>query len=390
MPILRKLCAFVSVLCAALLIFQEIVPVDAQSKRALFSPASGSPIAVGANPEGVAIGDVNGDGNLDLVSANSGSDNVSILLGDGRGRFRVAPGSPVPAGPKPHLVALGDVNNDGKLDLAATQHDSNDVRIFLGRGDGRFSRAPGSPFAALQSARPHNHGLAFGDFNSDGRLDVATSNQNDSSVSVLLGDGQGSFAPAEGSPFAVGRDPYPLAVGDVNGDGRPDIVTPNVRGNTLSVLLGDGKGGFANAPGSPVQVAHRPYFVAVGDVNSDGHMDLAAAHDDITLVTILLGDGRGGFGSAPDSPVDIGHRAGKILLADVNRDGKLDLAGAAGDFVVVWMGDGRGRFAPAPGSPFRTRGHSWTLAVGDANRDGKPDFFANHLRDNSILLLIGR
>lgn len=356
----------------------------------LFTEAPGSPLAVGSQPAAVAVGDENSDGKLDAIVANSGSDNVSVLLGDGRGGFRNAPQSPFAAGPKPHLVVLGDVNGDGALDLAVTEHDSNEVRVFLGLGDGRFRVARGSPFVALRSARPDNHGLTFTDVNHDGKLDITTSNQNDKSVSVLLGDGKGGFAPAPGSPFAVGGTPYPHALGDLNEDGALDIVTPNVQENSMGVLLGDGKGGFRAAPGSLYHVEIRPYHAELGDVNGDKHLDAVLTHDDITLVSVLLGDGHGGFRAAPASPADTRRRGGKVMLRDVNGDGQTDLITCAGGSVIVMLGDGRGGFTPAPGSPYATPGGSWGMDMGDFNGDGKLDIVTANSAGNSVTVLLGR
>lgn len=356
----------------------------------LFVAAPGSPFAVGRQPAGVAIGDLNGDGKPDAVVANSGSDNATVLLGDGRGGFREAPDSPFSAGPKPHLVVLGDVNGDGKLDCAVTEHDSTEVRVFLGKGDGRFERAPGPPFIA-HSGKPHNHGLSFADVNRDGRLDLITSNQDDNSVSVLLGDGKGGFAPAPGSPFPVGRSPYPHAIGDVNGDGNPDIVAPNVRGSSMSVLLGDGKGGFRAAGGSSVQVPARPYHAGLGDVNGDGKLDAVLSHDDVNFVSVLLGDGRGGFRPTPSSPVDLGARGSKILLRDLNGDGRLDLVSSSGFVgVIVMAGDGRGGFSRVPGSPYATGHGSWNMDVGDLNGDGRLDVVTANNEANSVTVLLGK
>jgi hypothetical protein len=362
-----------------------------QEPRAASLFAPGIDITVGRQPTDVAIGDINGDGRLDILAANAGSDDVTVLLGDGRGGSRPAPGSPFALGPKPHRVALGDVNRDGRLDLATTEHDSHDVRVFLGRGEGSFAPAAGSPFAALASGRPHNHGLVFTDVDGDGSLDLATSNQNDSSVSVLLGDGRGGFRSSPGSPFRVGRAPYPLAAGDVTGDGQVDIVTPDVGSNTITVLAGDGAGRFATAEGSPYAVAFRPYAVALGDLNGDGRPDIVAAHDDITLLTVLLNDGRGRFRPSPGSPVDIGERGGTVVLADFDHDGRFDLAtGTAAHHLAVWLGDGAGRFRAAPGSPYAAPRGPWSLAAGDLNRDGKPDLVVTGLEAGSIRVLLGR
>ena len=361
---------------------------SARSQEPLFRPANGTPINVGGRPNDIAVGDWNKDGKLDVVTCNEG-ESVTVLLGDGRGGFAPAPGSPLQ--PAAHLIAVGDVNKDRNPDLALTHHDSFGVVVLLGAGDGRFAPAPGSPFAAHQGAKAHNHGLALNDLNGDGNPDITTSNQDDNSVSVLLGDGRGGFGPAAGSPFAVGRAPYPHAVGDLNGDGKLDIVTPNVRGNSVSVLLGDGRGGFTPAANSPYGVATRPYYIAIGDVSGDGKPDLITTHDDITLMTTLLGDGRGGFDAAPASPLDLGRRAYKLVAADVNRDGTADLVvgTVTGDSVTVLLGGARGGYTPAAGSPYAA-GSDPRVAVGDVNGDGKPDVVAAGGGSGSITVLLGK
>jgi hypothetical protein len=314
---------------------------------------------------------------------------VTVLLGDGRGGFTPAPDSLIKAAA--HLIAVGDVNRDRYPDLALAHHDSFGVVILLGGGDGRFAPAPGSPFAAHQGTKAHNHGLALNDLNRDGNLDITTSNQEDNSVSVLLGDGRGGFTPAAGSPFAVGRAPYPHAVGDVNRDGNLDIVTPNVGGDNVTVLLGDGRGGFAPAAKSPYEVANRPYYVAIGDVSGDAWPDLITTHDDINLMTTLLGDGRGGFTAAPASPFDLGRRAYKLVAADVNGDGRAELVVGteADDSVAVLLGKERGGYTHAAGSPYRA-GRSPRVAVGDVNNDGNPDIITANHGSGDITVLLGK
>ena len=357
-------------------------------RDSLFTPAPGPPTDIGGRPNDLAVADWNKDGKLDVVTCNEG-DTVAVLLGNGRGGFTPAPDSPVRVAA--HVVAAGDVNNDRNPDLALAHHDSLGVVVLLGAGDGRFAPTPGSPFAAHQGARPHNHGVALNDVNSDGRLDITTSNQNDNSVSVLLGDGGGGFTPAAGSPFAVGRAPYPHAVGDVNGDGKLDIVTPNVRGDNVTVLLGDGRGGFAPAANSPYAVAFRPYYIAIGDVGGDGKPDLITTHDDVNLLTTLFGDGRGGFAAAPASPLDLGRRAYKLVAADLNRDARADLViGTEGsDSVTVLLGNERGGYTPAAGSPYAA-GRNPRVAVGDVNGDGKPDIVTANNGSGNITVLLGK
>ncbi len=361
---------------------------DAPSQQPLFTPAPGSPLSIGSRPNDLALGDWNKDGKLDIATCTD-ANLVIILLSNGRGGFTPAPNSPINVAA--HIIAAGDVNNDRNIDLALTHHDSFGVVVLLGTGDGKFSAAPGSPFIAHQGTKAHNHGLALNNFNRDGNLDITTSNQDDNSVSVLLGDGRGSFAPAAGSPFAVGRAPYPHAIGDVNRDGNLDIVTPNVGSNNVTVLLGNGRGSFTAAAGSPYGVETRPYYVAIGDVSGDGKPDIITTHDDINLMTTLLGDGRGGFNLAPGSPFDLGRRAFKLVAFDVNRDARMDLVigTEASDSVTVLLSDALGGYTPAAGSPY-TAGRNPRAAIGDANNDGKPDIITANNGTNDITVLFGK
>lgn len=358
------------------------------AQQAMFAPAPGSPFAVTGQPGDLALADVDGNQTLDIMTAGSGG--LSVLIGDGRGGFRKAPGSPFAAGPSPHFVAVGDLNGDRKLDLAATSHDSNDVYVLLGAGDGSFRPAPGSPFPAFANVKPHNHGLALVDANGDGRLDITAGHQEAGRVAVLLADGRGGFAPAPGSPVAVGRTPYPHAFADLNHDGMLDLVAPDVRGNAITVMLGNGRGGFLPAPGSPLRTLPRPFFVLLDDFNADRVPDLAASHDDISRVTILLGEGKGAFRPAPASPSDAGRLGSKMVSGDFNRDRHRDLA-IAGGGVVLLLGNGKGSFSLAAGSRSVTGQTSgWTVAVGDVNRDGKLDLVAPGAREDSVAVLLGR
>jgi hypothetical protein len=337
-----------------------------------------STIAVGKNPGGVALADVDGDGKLDLLTANGESRDVTLLLGDGRGRFAPAPGWPVALPIAPSIVAA----TTGFI--AVTGHDSNDV--FVIRTGGRPPVV--SSFPAIAGVAPHNHGLAIADFNADGTPDLATSNNNGNSVSVLLGDGRGGFRPVRGSPFAVGRAPYPLAVADFNADGKTDVATPDVQGGTVTLLLGDGTGSFTPARGSPFRVDPRPFFLLAARVNGDRAPDLVVSHDDIDTMTILVNDGRGGLAASPR--VNVGGRTWKTGAADFDGDGRTDLVvGTEPASVSILSGDGRGNFRRSGAAVAVGRG-PWNVAVGDLNRDGKPDVVTTSGEGNSVSVLLAR
>jgi hypothetical protein len=369
----------------------------AQTEPGLFVLAAGSPIELPGGPGNVVLGDVNGDGKLDIVAACGKNRAVTVLIGRGDGQFRRAPGSPLTVPDPPSEMALGDITGDGKLDLALANHDSYGVMLLHGDGTGGFAPAPNSPVRMKDGKHPHTHGLEMGDLNGDGKLDLVTVNSDDNDVSIAFGDGRGGFERGPSS-FAVGKSPYPATLGDLNCDGHIDIVATTTARTTrqveestcaLTLLLGDGRGGFR-----PSLVPLRtvlPWFVAVGDVNGDRKPDLAVTHAERNELTVLIGDGSGRFSETKESPFDLGHSAWRVAIVDVNRDGRMDVVAAAGNGVRVMLGDGKGGLKPAPGSPFRTGGNGiWRLDVGDLNGDGKPDIVTSNLEDDSIGVLLGR
>jgi VCBS repeat protein len=367
----------------------------------LLVPAPGSPIAMPGGTGHVELADVNRDGHLDLAVSAGRERGLEILLGNGTGAFASLQGTAAMRAVRTGETSLGDFDGDGHVDLAVASHDSYEVVVLLGDGLGAFSPAPTSPAITGNAGQPHNHGLVTGDVNGDGPLDLVAVNSGDGTIAVLLGDGRGGFAHASGSPFAAGPGPYPAALGDVDGDGRLDIAVPDSGtgrysrehgslARTVTVLLGDGKGGFRPAPYSPLTVLEGPYFATLGDLDGDQRLDLVVAHDDSSSITILLNDGGTGFRPAPQSPFDLGRRAWKIVVADADGDRRADLLLATGDSVTVLLGDGRGRFAPAPGSPFAAGRGAWTLAVGDLDDDGRLDTVTSNVESEALHVLLGQ
>src|SRR5262245_18116373 len=387
---------------AAVLAMRE--PEPGVAKPAVFKAAQGLPIKVGPMAGEPIIADSNHDGNLDIILAcgtccgsppDPLSGHVQVLLGDGRGGFRPAPGSPIPVGSSARKVAVGDANHDGHLDIFIAQHESYEVVALLGDGQGNFKPAPASPFVAASGPqvhpRAHTHAITTGDVNGDCNVDILTSKANDYSISILLGDGKGGFASSGPLPTKAGRHPYDtIFLNDVNNDGKVDLVTPNLKGDAVMVMRGNGNAGFTRAPDAPFALGPRPGYVAVADINDDGKADLVATHDDDPLLAVLLGDGKGGFNPIPESPLRPPNPVWGIAVADLNLDGKKDLAlGAQLDHgVTIMLGDGKGGFVTAPSSPMPAGKNANYVAVADLNGDGKPDIVASSYGSGEITVYL--
>ncbi|QDV34411.1 FG-GAP repeat domain-containing protein [Tautonia plasticadhaerens] len=362
--------------------------VPRSEPHTLLAPAPGSPLPA---PDGtLAAGDVDGDRCADLVLCTGTT--LNVFLGSAHRPWRREPDITADLPGKASEIAVEDVNHDGRLDVVLADHDSYAVTVLLGVGDGRFRAAPGSPFIARIGEQPHTHGLAIADADGDGHPDIVTANNADGDVSLLLGDGHGRFARAPQSPFPCGRSPYPIAATDINGDGCADVLVPNSGPDleTLQILLGNGRGELAPAPGSPLTCDAGIWYVAAGDLDDDRRPDVVATHSEGgAALTILINDGHGVLSPAPGSPLQLGHGAWGVEIADMDRDGNADLVVAGDEAIRVFEGDGRGGFRPADGSPYRTGKGAWRLAVADFNGDGKPDIATRCVEEERVEILFG-
>jgi hypothetical protein len=307
-------------------------------------------VPVGANPQDVAVGDLNGDGQSDLVTADYGDQRVAVWLGRAEGFMGPVGSIDVDA----HLVAIADFNRDGHLDVVATHHDQTSVYVSLGDGTGALAPAPGSPFPS-HGGTAHNHGLQVGDVNEDGTPDLVTFNQVAKTVSVLLGDGTGRFTAA-----------------------------PRLTGAAVAVLRGDGRGDFSAAPGSPYDAAlDRPYYVTTGDFDADGRADLLVAHDDADRLNLFTGTAGGSFARASGSPFSPGLRAFAVASADFDGDGALDALAGAGDVVMILRGAAGKSLTEACRTDL-SGGKAWVAHVADVDRDGRPDVIAADAQSNAV------
>jgi hypothetical protein len=279
---------------------------------------------VGGRPLDVAAADFNEDGRRDLATADSGSGTITILLQKRRPGFTA---SQINTGgsSRPFSIVAADFNRDGHADLAAPLHGYVEVAVLLGRGDGTFSHQPNLEV-------PFNNGLLTGiaraDFNNDGKPDLVVSDHYFSDVIVFLGDGAGGFG--EGARFGVGIRPTNVIVGDFNEDGHRDVVTANDVQYTdqVSLLLGNGDGTFQEVRFVQLgQTNAKAIAVTTGDFNGDCHADLATAdgaNGEMPSISVLLGDGNGGFQNA--EPFEAGPFPYLLAGGDLNGDGSSDLA----------------------------------------------------------------
>jgi len=366
------------------------------TQESLFANAPASPISVSNGPGNVLISDMNNDRKLDLIVGCGRTRTILVLPGKGDGQFGT-PLSETKVTDNPGEMAIGDLNRDGKLDLAISSHDSYGVMLLLGDGRGGLAVAPTSPVMMKLGQHPHTHGLAVADMNRDDKLDLIIANNSDNDVSIALGDGRGNFTRAAQSPFPVGPSPYPFAAGDVNNDGWKDIVaTASATGpsrreqlplsRALTLLLSDGKGGFASRQ-LPIRTGE-PWFAAIGDLNGDGKADIVATHHELNAVTVMIGNGRGDFVEANRSPFNFGVALYHIVIADVNRDGKNDVIGTSGDSIRVMLSDGSGGLQSS--APVPVGRGAWRLAVADLNADGRSDVVTSNSESNSVSVLLGR
>jgi hypothetical protein len=356
----------------------------------ILEPAPGSPIAMTCSPGNIAASDLNNDGKADLVIACGDNRTLTIFKGRGDGQFDITSASPLLLPYAPNEIVIGDMNHDGHADLVVGSHDSYRILILKGDGKANFDTSASSYVTMRDGSHPHTHGLGIADINADGHTDIVTANSTDNDISVMLNSRNGGFTPAPGSPFAVSPAPYPLTIGDVNGDSHPDIVSTctdrSIR--VVTVLSGDGRGRFTRRD-IPLRTAS-PWFVAVGDINKDKVADLVMTHSERNELTFLSGSRNGEFRELTSSPFNLGNTAWHVAIADMNRDGNPDVLAAANNGVRVMFGDGKGQFLPAPGAPFLTGKGTWHLAIIDVNGDTRPDVVTTNLESKNVSVLLAR
>jgi hypothetical protein len=341
-------------------------------------------------PQSIAVADFNGDGRLDMAvpvySIYTPMTDVTILLGNGDGTFKAGPAAPA-TGQNANNAAVADFNGDGNVDIALSLPDAEEVQVLLGNGDGTFTAMPPIP-------APDIYSVAAGDFNGDGKPDLVVTAPGAWQVTVLLGNGDGTFMALAPIPISVASgQPQVAAIGDFNGDGVLDVATtdfPYTPGDpgsgtdvpgAVTILIGKGDGTFTTMPETP-GTGFSPLFIATGDFNGDGILDLAVANlytdtpePEPGTITVLMGNGDGTFTPTAVSPT-VGMLPYVVAVGDINGDGKADLVttNVGSNTFSVLLGNGDGTFAAPLSAAAGTNPISG--AVADFNGDGLPDLAA--------------
>jgi Bacterial type II and III secretion system protein/FG-GAP-like repeat len=361
------------------------IPVALSSFSPTLAPGSGNgnssvpPLmnyATGSAPSSVtsAVLRDDGEGINDLVVANSGDNTVSILLGNGDGTFQSQ--VTYAAGTDPVSVITGEFNSivNGYLDLAVANKDSNTLSILLGNGDGTFQKQTTlntghSPVSVIAAN--------FHDLTSVTEVDLAVANQTDNTISIFQGNGDGTFKTPTSISLPSGYGPSGLAAEDLNGDGHIDLVVADSGSNTISVLLGNGDGTFRQRTDYPT--GSEPVYVAVGDLNNDGAPDIAVANQSGNSVSIYYNEETssgvplGTFVAGSTRDFSAGNGPTSIAVADFNLDGNADLAVSdmTDNAVTVLLNAGDESFTSLSELPVGNAPLSITSA--DFNGDGRPD-----------------
>jgi hypothetical protein len=355
-----------------------------------------------ADPNSIVAGDF-GNGHLDLAVADALTNQVSVLLGNGDGTFQSA--VLCATGPSPSGLVAADFNGDGRLDLATENAGSNDISVLLGKGDGTFQTPPTNQVGNDPA------GIVTGDFTDDGNLGAAVVNQGADTVTILPGNGDGTFQepittalPPYATGYAAVGELSPVAA-DFNGDGRTDLAISNPLLSTVTILLGNGDGTFES---STYVVPDGAAALAAGDLVGDGHTDLAVVGDDVPkfvddklvavggdVVTIMQGNGDGTFQPAETITLPPGTEADAIVAAKFTSSGYVDLAVADGatDAVIVLLNEGHGAFQPQAPIPLGLAPYlTMSMTAGQFTPDGYTDLAVartDFYELNSLDVLLG-
>jgi len=319
-----------------------------------------------------------GDNDIDIVTANTDADNITVFFNNGDGTMTLD--STYDVGVNPKSVFASDFDNDGDMDIAVSNAGSNNVIILFNDGSGTFSETRASYDTEGSSWS------VFGvNLNGDALIDLAAINNDFNSVSVLINQGEGAFA--EHVDYPVGDSPSDICAGDFNGDGFTDLATVNPGSNDISVLINNGDGTFP-VPAGSYDTEGGNWSIWAADYNGDGAVDIAVSSVDSNNVSILLNDGDGAFPTVMGS-YDTEGCSWSVFGADIDGDNDIDLASAVADSsrISILFNDGSGVFS-SPAVSYATGGNAWDVFIADLDSDGSLDLIIPNTNPSGVSILI--
>ncbi|CAF0913691.1 unnamed protein product [Adineta steineri] len=340
-----------------------------------------------SGPNSVAFADFNNDKQLDIVVANSGTNNIGIFLGYGNGTFSSQTTYSTGDNSQPFSVTIGDFNNDQQLDIVVANSGTNNIGIFFGYFNGTFSSQ--TTYSTGNGSMPYD--VATGDFNNDGQLDIAVANYYGCNIGIFLGYSNGTFSSQQTYPTGNSSGPQSIAIGDFNNDSRLDIAVTNYKGYNVGVFLGYGNGAFADQISYFVPLGTTPSDIAIGDVNNDNHRDIIITVDYSYNILIFLGYGNGTFVQGNTYSTGSGSHPFSITVGDLNNDNQLDIvvSNCVTNNVVVFIGEGDGTFSNQ--RTYSTGNNScptWVV-LSDINNDNILDIVVADKGTNMIGIFLG-
>ena len=356
------------------------VTLNTATATTALAPQVTTSTGVNSLPDWTELGDLNGDGKLDLVTSLFQTDSVSVQLGNGDGTFQAATTVLISAGFGPAECHLVSLRGNGTLDLIVASFNVNQIAVLLGNGNGTF-QPPAFYTVGTSSNTPTS--LTTGDFNHDGKLDVAVANTGDNTISILTGNGSGALV-VSGTPIGVGHDPEAIRAGDFNADGYSDLAVANYRDGTVTTLLNNQNGTFtATTVSVGSGVNSGPQALAV--IGSGSSLQLAVANYRDNTVSVLKSNGSGAFGA--QTIVAVGRGPDDVSFADFNGDGIEDLvvSNYTDGSVDLLLGSSGGSYTRV--GPFTVGNNPYSAAVGDLDLDGTPDLVVSNCFSNNTGVL---
>jgi hypothetical protein len=347
-----------------------------------FSDQTTYPTGIGSGPIAVAIGDLNNDSRLDIVVANNAGYNIGIFLAYDNDTFSSVITYPTGNNSWPSSIAVDDFNNDNRLDIVVANVETDNIGVFIGYGDGTFL----AMITYSTGSRSNPVLVVAGDFNNDGRLDVAVALAATDNIGVLFGNGNGKFSNQTTFPTGSGSDPCSLAIGDFNNDNQLDIAIANLGSNSFGVLLGCGNGTFFSQLNYFIGDGSQPLSIAVGDFNNDSRLDIIVANSETSNVGVFLGYVSESFLNAPAYSTGFSSQPTSIAVGDFDNDTRLDVvvANNGTDNVMVLFGSGYGTFISQTTYSTGNDSHPCWVAVGDFNNDSRLDIVVANSGTNNV------